>query len=174
LVGPDNGVLSIAWEALGGVEQAVAIESEDVLLTPLSRTFHGRDVFAPAAAHLAAGMPLGDLGSALDPATLYRVELPGPMVAPGALGTRVTTVDGYGNAQLNARASDLSAAGIDGGTVRLNGRVVPRAAAFSELDRQGTGLIVDSQGYLSVVVNHGSAASSLGLAAGDAVVIERL
>ena len=84
LVGPDNGVLSLAWEALGGAEDAVEITSDDVVLQPVSRTFHGRDVFAPAAAHLAVGMPLAALGSALDVDRLHVLELPGPMVAVGS------------------------------------------------------------------------------------------
>ena len=74
LVGPDNGLLSLAWEVLGRVDAAVEIESEAVVLAPVSRTFHGRDIFAPAAAHLAAGMLLEDLGPAVDVATLEDLE----------------------------------------------------------------------------------------------------
>ncbi len=112
LVGPDNGVLSLAWDALGGVTEAVEISSPDVVLAPVSRTFHGRDVFAPAAAHLAAGRQLGDLGPAMDPASLERFDLPGPMVAAGAVGARVTATDAFGNVQLNATELDLDAAGV--------------------------------------------------------------
>ena len=65
LVGPDNGVLSMAWEALGGADTAVEITSDAIVLHPVSHTFHGRDVFAPAAAHLATGVPIGDLGPAV-------------------------------------------------------------------------------------------------------------
>jgi S-adenosylmethionine hydrolase len=172
LVGPDNGVLSIAWEALGGIQAAVQIENQDVLLAPMSRTFHGRDVFAPAAAHLALGMALGDLGSPVGVATLHRLDVPGPMVAPGAVGARVTSVDGFGNVQLNATAADLEAAGMTDRMLRVNGRVVPRAGVFSDLDDHGLGVIVDSQGFLSLVMNHGNAATALGLGAGAAVVLE--
>src|SRR5688572_23132791 len=86
LVGPDNGVLSLAWDVLGGLTEAVEIQSPEILLAPVSRTFHGRDVFAPAAAHLAAGTPLGDLGPVTDVASLERLDVPGPMVAVGAVG----------------------------------------------------------------------------------------
>jgi S-adenosyl-L-methionine hydrolase (adenosine-forming) len=172
LVGPDNGVLSLAWEALDGVDAAVEIENEGVLLDPVSRTFHGRDVFAPAGAHLAVGMPLDELGPTLDVRGLQRLELPGPMVAPGAVGARVTAVDGFGNAQLNATTADLEAAAVEGPMLRVNGRLVPRAGAFSELDDHGLGVIVDSQGFLSVVMNRGSAAAALGLASGAVVVLE--
>jgi S-adenosyl-L-methionine hydrolase (adenosine-forming) len=173
LVGPDNGVLSPAWAALGGVEAAVEIESPAVVLAPVSRTFHGRDIFAPAAAHLAAGMPLEDLGPAVDVATLHRLDVPGPMVADGAVGARVTATDGFGNVQLNATERDLDAAGVTAGRVLVvNGRRVPRAGTFAELPEREPGLIVDSDGYLAIVVNHGNAAAMLGLSAGDVVVVE--
>jgi S-adenosyl-L-methionine hydrolase (adenosine-forming) len=173
LVGPDNGLLSLAWEALGGVDAAVEIESEDVVLAPVSRTFHGRDIFAPAAAHLAAGMPLEDVGSPVDVATLDRLEVPGPMVADGAVGARVTATDGFGNVQLNATEGDLDAAGVAGGRILVvNGRRLPRAGTFAELPEREPGLIVDSEGHLAIVVNHGNAAGMLGLAAGDTVVVE--
>lgn len=173
LVGPDNGLLSLAWEELGGVEAAVEIDSPAVVLEPVSRTFHGRDVFAPAAAHLSAGMPLEDLGSAIDMAGLQRLDVPSPMVAVGAVGARVTGTDGFGNVQLNATELDLDAAGVTPGNVLVvNGRRLPRAGTFAELPEREPGLIVDSDGYLAIVVNHGNAAQMLGLAAADTVVIE--
>ena len=173
LVGPDNGVLSIAWDALGGLSDAVEITNPDVVLSPVSRTFHGRDVFAPAAAHLAAGRPLGDLGPAVDPAALERLDVPGPMVASGAVGARVTATDGFGNVQLNATEVDLRAAGVAGGRVLVvNGRRLPRAGTFAELPEREPGLIIDSDGHLAIVVNRGNAALMLGLAAGDVVVVE--
>jgi hypothetical protein len=174
LVGPDNGVLSLAWDALGGARDAVWIENEDLFLTPVSRTFHGRDVFAPAAAHLAAGRPLGDLGPAVDAATLRRIEVPSPMVAPGKVGARVIGIDGFGNVQLNATFAELQAAGVDGERVLVvNDRRLPRAGTFAELPEHEPGMIIDSEGFLAVVVNHGSAAATMRLSAGDAVVIER-
>jgi S-adenosylmethionine hydrolase len=173
LVGPDNGVLSLAWDALGGVEAAVEIASSKVILEPVSRTFHGRDVFAPAAAHLATGLPLEEVGPAIDPGSLLRLDVPAPMVAPGAIGARVTAVDGFGNVQLNAGERDLVAAGVAGGRVLIvNGRRVPRAGTFAELPEREPGMIVDSDGFLAIVVNRGNAAAMLGLAAGDAVVVE--
>jgi len=173
LVGPDNGLLSLAWEELGGVGSAVEIQNPEVVLAPVSRTFHGRDIFAPAAAHLAAGMRLEDLGPAVDPATLVRLDVPGPMVAVGAVGARVTATDGYGNVQLNATERDLEDAAVAVGNVLVvNGRRLPRAGTFAELPEREPGLIVDSDGYLAIVVNQGNAAQMLGLAAGDVVVME--
>lgn len=171
LVGPDNGVLSLAWEALGGAEHAVAIASELVLLQPVSRTFHGRDVFAPAAAHLAAGMALEELGPEISVEELRALELPGPMVSSGAIGARVTGVDGFGNVQLNVTPADLDSAGL-GPVLSVRGRQAPRVGIFADVEEGGLAAIVDSQGQLALVVNRGSAADSLGLTIGKTVVIE--
>ena len=171
LVGPDNGVLSLAWAALGGAEVAAAIEDSRVLLFPVSKTFHGRDVFAPAAAHLASGTPLEDVGPALDPRELRTLEMPGPMVAAGALGCRVICIDGFGNEQLNARPADLEEAGL-GSMLQVGDRSVPRVHIFADVPEGVLACIVDSQGYLALVVNHGSAAEVLNLKEGAAVVLE--
>lgn len=171
LIGPDNGLLSLAWEALGGAEAAVEITSGDVVLQPVSRTFHGRDVFAPAAAHLAAGMSLADLGSAVAVEELHVLELPGPMVAAGAIGARAIGVDGFGNVQLNVGPHDLEAAGI-GPVLTVRGRTVPRVAIFADVPRGTLAAIIDSQGQLALVVNQGSAADTLGLSVGKTIVLE--
>jgi S-adenosyl-L-methionine hydrolase (adenosine-forming) len=171
LVGPDNGLLSMAWDALGGAAEAAEIAADEVLLSPVSKTFHGRDVFAPAAAHLAAGLPLERVGPAIDPAGLRTLELARPMVAAGVLGCRVTGVDGFGNVQLNARASDLEEAGIDR-SIRVGGRAIPRVQIFADVPEGTLGAIVDSEGFVALVVNHGSAAAMLGLADGAVVVLE--
>jgi S-adenosylmethionine hydrolase len=171
LVGPDNGVLSMAWASLGGAASAAVIENELVLLSPVSKTFHGRDVFAPAGAHLASGFPFDEVGAALEPDSLRVVELPGPMVTPGAIGTRVVEIDAFGNVQLGARMADLEAAGITG-PLTLGGRPVPLVGIFADVPDGALAAIVDSQGYLALVVNHGSAAQMLNLRAGSAVVLE--
>ena len=80
VVGPDNGLLSPVAAALGGVARAVEITSPDIVLTPISPSFHARDVLAPAAAHLSAGVDLEKLGAALDPATLAEFRIPEPTV----------------------------------------------------------------------------------------------
>jgi S-adenosylmethionine hydrolase len=171
LVGPDNGVLSLAWESLGGVAAAVEITDPSVMLAPVSSTFHGRDVFAPAAAHLATGFGFAELGDAIDPAGLRILEMPGPMIAESVLGARVIGVDGFGNVQLNATASDLAAAGL-GDVLTVAGRRVPRVRVFADVPEGEPASIVDSQGYIALVVNRGSAASMWGLREGSAVVVE--
>jgi S-adenosyl-L-methionine hydrolase (adenosine-forming) len=172
LVGPDNGLLSMAWSALGGAARAVEIASDDVVLHPVSRTFHGRDIFAPAAAHLAAEMPLERLGPPVDPSTLQTVELSGPMVTPGAIGARVVGVDGFGNVQLNATSDDLAAAGLQG-PMAVGSNEVPFVSTFTDVPEGCPALIVDSQGFVAIVVNHGSASGLFDLRSGDRVTIAR-
>lgn len=171
LVGPDNGLLSMAWGALGGPARAVSIESDAVRLQPVSKTFHGRDVFAPAGAHLAAGMRVEELGPPLEIGLLEALELPGPMVAPGKIGARVMGVDGFGNVQLNLGPAELEHAGL-GEQLVVAGRPAPLVAVFSDVPEQTMAAIIDSQGFLAVVVNHGSAASLLGLRPGATVMVE--
>jgi S-adenosyl-L-methionine hydrolase (adenosine-forming) len=171
LVGPDNGLLSFAWEALGGARAARAITSDQVVLHPVSRTFHGRDVFAPVAARLATGLPLEALGPEIGVGELRTLELPVPMVTPGAIGARVMGVDGFGNVQLNASPEHLAAAGI-ADAFRVGGRELRIVGIFAELPEQELGAIVDSQGQLALVVNKGSAASMLDLSEGSSVILE--
>ena len=176
LVGPDNGVLCPAWSSLGGASAAVRIESPDVLLSPVSATFHGRDVFAPAAAHLAAGRAVQDLGPAIDPAALTVLDLPRPEVRPGSVACRVVWVDRFGNVALGAGPADLSTAGLGDVTelrVELHERTesVPRVTAFGQVEPGGPALLVDSAGRLALIENGGDAARRLGLSRGDLVVL---
>lgn len=170
LVGPDNGLLSMAWAELGGAERAVEIAAPEVLLQPVSRTFHGRDVFAPAAAHLAMGAALEELGPPIDVGDLQVLEPPRPMVAPGSVGARVISIDAFGNVQLNARPEDLDAAGL-GPILQLGPRAIPRVDTFTDLRPGSVGALVDSDGFVALVVNRGSAAELLHLKVGDAVVL---
>jgi S-adenosyl-L-methionine hydrolase (adenosine-forming) len=176
LVGPDNGVLSLAWDALGGATRAFGIESDQVTLTPISATFHGRDVFAPAAAHLATGLAPESLGRVLDPARLAHVASPRATVRPHRIGSDVIGIDRFGNVQLSARQDDLHRAQLDS-VIDLEVRVADRVFSLSKVRTFGeapegqAGLIVDSAGRLAVVVNGGNAAESLELGVGDWVEV---
>lgn len=172
LVGPDNGLMSLAWEALGGVAAAVEITSGEVMLSPVSRTFHGRDVFAPAAAHLATGMSIEDLGPPLDPGSLRRTEIPRPLTTDSSVGAEVFAVDRFGNVQLNAHPSDLDAAGISG-RVSIDGRALPLVETFSDVTEGEPAAIVDARGWLALIVNRGSAAEKFGLRPGSRVTLSR-
>src|SRR5919201_597478 len=115
VVGPDNGLLAPAAAALGGVARAVEITSPEVVLTPISPSFHARDVLAPAAAHLAAGAALEKLGPALEPSTLAELAIPEPSVERGKIECEVLDLNRFGNVLLNVRESHLAEAGLDGG-----------------------------------------------------------
>ena len=184
-IGPDNGLLLLAAEHAGPLFDARGLTDPRYRLDPVSATFHGRDVFAPAAAHLAAGVPLAELGPSRDPSLLVRVEVPAPAVAPGFLRAVVVAVDRYGNVQLAAGSEDLVAAGFVVGA-----RVVVEPAApaapdatgpaqatvgrtFADVDPGALLVHEDSSGRLAVAVAGGSAAGRLGLAAGAAVVLAR-
>ena len=111
LVGPDNGLLSLAWERCGGVEIAVDITRSPHRLEPVSATFHGRDIFAPVAAHLARGAELADAGDPLDPDSLERVELPEPRDEDGAVVAHALVIDHFGNVGLNVDHDRLAGTG---------------------------------------------------------------
>src|SRR3954470_21108695 len=113
-VGPDNGLL-IPAAAAAGIEAAHELTDERYRLQRVSRTFHARDIFAPAAAHLAAGVDLAELGAPLDPATLVRLPIPEPEVDAGRLCATVLAVDRFGNVQLNVRREHVEAVGLERG-----------------------------------------------------------
>ena len=169
LVGPDNGLLLPAAERFGGVAEAVEISASPWRLEPVSATFHGRDVFAPVAARLAAGEPLGEAGAPVDPDDLVRVELTRARVEACALVARVVETDGFGNLALDARLRDLKGTDIRLGdpiAVRRDSRRAPGvfARTFADVARGGLLLYEDAGGSLAVAINGGDAAALLGAA----------
>jgi S-adenosyl-L-methionine hydrolase (adenosine-forming) len=173
LVGPDNGLLSLAAELGGGVVEAVEIAHSQFRLEPVSATFHGRDIFAPVAARLAGGEPVADAGEPCDPDRLVGIELPRPRIEERALVAHVIYVDRFGNVQLDAAHDDLASAGLKLGTsvgVHRDGRE-PRPAlfvrTFAEVERGGLLVYEDADRRLALAVSHGSAAELLGLSVGE-------
>jgi S-adenosyl-L-methionine hydrolase (adenosine-forming) len=177
LVGPDNGLLSLAWEALGGVGKAVEITSAEVTLQPVSPSFHARDILCPAAAHLAAGMAMAELGGSLATETLSRLEVAQPEVARGKIRCAVVDYNRFGNVQLNVRSSHVADAGLDdvpdlaveavSGATRAR-----RAETYADLTPGEYGVIFDPRGWLSIVRgNPANALEGLGLDVGDSVWI---
>jgi hypothetical protein len=162
LVGPDNGLLIPAAEALGGVLRAVELTNPALFRQPVSATFHGRDVFAPVAAHLANGVDLADAG----PAVHDLVRLPAPVLRSGAgwLAAEVLTVDHYGNVQLAAGPSDLDALGS---AVTVNGITAATGRTFGSVPAGALVTYVDSAGQVALAVNGGSAARLLVATPGD-------
>ena len=110
LVGPDNGLLMPAAARLGGITRAHLLEDPRYSLPEISSSFHGRDVFAPAAAHLADGVAIEALGRAVDPRRLLGLEWPAPAILPGRLSSQAIYLDSFGNVKLSALADDLVAA----------------------------------------------------------------
>ena len=174
LVGPDNGLLSLAWERLGGVVEAVEVSRSPYRLEPVSATFHGRDIFAPVAAHLARGVELTELGERLEPEGLTRLDIPVPRVADGAVTAHVLAVDRFGNAGLNVDQAELAGTGLGlGRGVEVEAHGVSRQAVFARsfADTGPGGLLVyeDANRTLALAVNRGDAAAALGLAPDDEV-----
>jgi S-adenosylmethionine hydrolase len=179
LVGPDNGLLlPAAEEHFGGVAEAVEISTSPWRLENVSATFHGRDLFAPVAARLAAGEPLAEAGAPLEPSELERVELTRARVQDGALVARVVDLDTFGNLALDARLRDLKGTDIrlaDAIAVRTEGRRSHGvfARTFADVRRGGLLLYEDAGGALAIAVNGGDAGALLGARRGDELVVER-
>ncbi len=108
LVGPDNGLLSRALDRLGGALDAVELSRSPFRLEPVSATFHGRDLFAPVAAHLSLGARLDEAGEAIDPASLTTLDLPTPRISDGEVVAHAIHQDGYGNVTLDLDGSMLA------------------------------------------------------------------
>lgn len=177
LVGPDNGLLALAVERLGGAAEAIDLEHTPVRLEPVSETFHGRDLFAPVAAALAAGAPLQALGEPLEPAELSELQLPVAELRDGCLRAHALHRDRFGNLALDASREQLEALGVEPGeplSVRVGDVVhaARRGSTFADVDPGCLLLYEDSQGMTSLAVNLGSAAELLGVARDDELLLE--
>jgi S-adenosyl-L-methionine hydrolase (adenosine-forming) len=175
-VGPDNGLLLVAADRLGGIEEAVEIANEDYMLTPVSRTFHGRDVFSPAGAHLAAGVELRELGPTLDPAGLVRLELPVAQIGTARIRATALYIDRFGNIQLNLTSGDLEKVGIVPGTrveveVRFERYFAVAARTFAEVRTGDIVLYEDSYRNIALAINQGNAARMFSLRVGQEVLL---
>ena len=173
LVGPDNGLLLPAAEALGGVTRAVQLTNPQYHVQPVSNIFHGRDIFAPVAAHLAAGAGLGDLGEEIDPSSMTPIDFPKARREADGLATEIIDIDRYGNARLSATLDDLDLP--YGAPVSVLVRDDTMDARYVETFGASEGgdlvLLTDSHWRLSLAVNKGNAARALLLSVGDEVRI---
>jgi S-adenosylmethionine hydrolase len=179
LVGPDNGLLSLAAESLGGVAEAVDVGDSPERLEPVSSTFHGRDIFAPVAGALAAGAELADVGEPLDPQGLLRLELPSGRLDSGTLIAHVLLCDAFGNLTLDASPAQLaSLPPAPGGRLAVRSaageHAARRARAYAEVPEGELLLYEDSHGSLALAVNRGSAAELLGAGRGDELLVRPL
>jgi S-adenosylmethionine hydrolase len=179
LVGPDNGLLWPAAKASGGIVEAVEISHSPWRLEPVSATFHGRDIFAPVAARLAAGEALAAAGPPLDPGELVTLDLPQARIQGGRLIAPVLQIDRFGNVQLAATHDDAEALGLQLGQqveLRLGGEPPHLARfvrAFAEAAHGQLILYEDAARRLAIALNHDDAAARLGLRPGDEVLLAR-
>ena len=176
LIGPDNGLLAPAVALVGGASRAVSLTSTEYHLPAPGPTFAGRDLFAPVAAHLANGVELGEFGEEVDPSTLLPGVMPVAAVEDDGLHAEVLWVDRFGNVQLNVGPDELGdVVGQIGGRCQVRSagtaRPVVRVFAFDEVPAGGLGLLVDSYGLATLVVDRASAAVDLGVSAGDSLVL---
>jgi S-adenosylmethionine hydrolase len=174
-VGPDNGLLMLAADR-DGVEGARSLTNLRYHLEQVSKTFHARDLFAPVAAHLAAGAHFDDLGEAVDLSTLVRLDLPEARIAGGELVATILDMDRFGNLELNVSAEDIAELGLgDGDRVELGFALTPYYAVVGETyaDAPRGELIVyeDSYGAWAIAINGGNAAVLTEAAVNDEVRI---
>jgi hypothetical protein len=173
LVGPDNGLLAPAVGMVGGATRAVELTNTGYHLQAPGNTFDGRDLFAPAAAHLCAGVDLAELGTPLAPSSLRPGILPITRVEGDALVAEALWVDRFGNVQLNVDPDDLDELGerirIRSGS---SSRVARRVTSYEEIGVGEVGLLTDSYGLLSIALHRSPASDELTLQAGDEVRLE--
>lgn len=171
-VGPDNGLLIPAAEKLGGIVEAHELTNPEYALESVSRTFHGRDLFSPAAAHIALGVPLAELGPPIDPDALARLDLPQPDIGTTRIRCTVLDVDRFGNVQLNLDRSHLEQAGIVPGTrveLQLGAERYYAIAARTFADARAGDIILYEDAYrnVSIAISGGSAAGMFAIRAGQ-------
>jgi len=170
LVGPDNGLLAPAAGMVGGATRAVELTSPKYRLESLGTTFDGRDVFAPAAAHLCNGVPITDLGPEIDPATLMPGVLPVSREEDGVLVGEVLWIDRFGNCQINIDPGEIEQLGreltLTSGTEL---RTAVMCSAYDEITVGRVGLVTDSSGLISIAVARSSAAAELSLFEGSEI-----
>jgi S-adenosylmethionine hydrolase len=167
LVGPDNGLLLAAAAALGGIKSAVELANPQFRHHPVSNTFHARDIFCPAAAHLVHGVGLHNLGPPLAAAALVQLPAMPPEIRDGAIAASVALINEFGSLALTAPGSYLaeignpSAVAVTLGGDRFAARVV---RTFGDASTGERVLFVDSYGQLCLAINQGDLALALGLA----------
>ncbi len=183
-IGPDNGLLAPAIAVVGGAERAVLLTATEYQLDGPGVTSTGRDVFAPAAAHVSNGVDLAELGELIDPALLLPSVIPLPRHERGVLVTEVLWTDRFGNAQLNVGPEDFAAAWghewTRPGEARIrvvvgdDVRAATLTGAFGELVTGSLGLLLDGAGMYSLVMDRASAAAELRIGVTDQVTLEPL
>jgi S-adenosylmethionine hydrolase len=169
-VGPNNGVLSWAL-AKRKVKAVHVLQNEQYFLQNVSRTFHGRDIFAPAAAHLSCGTPISEFGPRLD--DLTRIHWPRFRRNRDRVYGEVVYLDQFGNAITNIEADSLTDLTRNHPWVCLGGKRVCRVGPFYQSAARATAIaVIGSTGFLEIAINGGSAAREYGIRVGDPVSLQ--
>jgi len=164
LVGPDNGLLSLAARRFGGAVEAVDLTRSRYRLEPTSATFHGRDIFAPITAHLAAGAPLATAGDPIDPDEIISLDMPLAHAEGDELVAHAITFDRFGNVTLDVEHEELSMFGLKlGHPISVNGVHAVYATTFADVPKGRLLVYEDAYRTLALAVNRGSAAEQLQL-----------
>ncbi len=168
-VGPDNGLLSWALRN-ETIHRVCRLENSRYWRLPVSQTFHGRDIFAPVAAHLSLGVPIQSLGPAGD--DFIRLPWPAPTADLREIRGEVMCVDHFGNAISNISASNLPVNSMVDARIAVRGHAAFRLAACYQAVKAGRPLgIIGSSGFLEIAVNAGHAAKRLRLKPGSSIVV---
>ena len=164
LVGPDNGLLALAARRFGGAVEAVDIGLSQLRLEPASATFHGRDIFAPVAAHLAGGCALAATGEPIDPDELVDMHMPLAHAEDGELTAHAIAFDRFGNVTLDVEHEELATFGLRlGQPVTVNSQRAVYATTFADVDPGEMLVYEDAYRTLALAVNRGSAREALEL-----------
>jgi S-adenosyl-L-methionine hydrolase (adenosine-forming) len=175
-VGPDNGLLIPAAERLGGIAEAHELANPAYALESVSRTFHGRDLFSPAAAHVALGVPLADLGPPIAVDALARLDIPQPEVGTSRIRAKIVSIDRFGNMQVNVNRSDLERVDVVPGTrveLELDGERYYAVAARTFADARAGDIILYEDAYrnVAIAISGGNAAEMFAAREGQDVRI---
>lgn len=169
-VGPDNGLLIPAARRLGEMEVYEITNPELMLKSGISATFHGRDIFAPAGAHLSKGIPIEDMGPRISDFVSLDFENFG-IDGPFLIG-EVIFADIFGNIITNIPQEVVFKFSTFGSQIEVNGRRISFVQTYGFVGQEEPLALIGSHGFLEIAVNKGNAALQFGLKSGDQVVIK--
>jgi hypothetical protein len=168
LVGPDNGVLSGVVDQGGAIAAVSLTNSQYWHPASPSATFHGRDIFAPVAAHLAAGVPLADLGKTIAIASLVKLAIPRPTITATAVIGHIQHIDHFGNLITTIPAAAVQPSW----QLRVGQQTIPLGHTYGDVDRGQLLALVGSHGWVEIAVNGGSAWQHVQLTIGAEVRVQ--
>lgn len=163
-VGPDNGLLTFQLVAADDVRR---VDRSAFRSKAISKTFHGRDIMCPVAAHLCSGVAIDEIATQFDGEPIL-LSLPVATKSSGDIVGEIVHIDSFGNLITNVSGQQFLALGSDV-RVEICGRSFPRGQTYSDVDRDQALAIVGSGGWLEIAINGGSAHKKLGISLGDAV-----